>query len=298
MVNQLGPVAHVVLRVNGQAKLGESPTWDAHSRTVIWVDILGRRVHRYRPSDGSVRPSFPTDVDVGAAIPRRGGGLVLALASGLALIDEGSQQITDIVAVEGDVRGNRMNDAKCDAAGRLWAGTMAYAKTKGAGSLYRLDPNMQVTRVLEGLTISNGLGWSPDNRTMYFIDSAEGAVEAFDFELAAGTLTNRRRLIDVSPELGTPDGMTVDSEGGLWVAIWNGAAVHRYLPDGTLDRTVRLPCSLVTSCTFAGDLMDELYITTASHELTPAELSRQPGAGGLFSLHPGVRGVRSVPFAG
>ena len=175
---------------------------------------------------------------------------------------------------------------------------MAYAGTPGAGSLYRLDPDLSVTTMLKGVTISNGLGWSPDGLTMYYIDTPTRGVDAFAFDPPTGEIADRRRIIDIPPDNGLPDGMTVDSEGGLWVALWGGDAVHRYLPDGTLERIVELPCRVVTSSAFGGALLDELFITTASLGLTPDELEAQPGAGGLFSCRPGLRGLPSGPFAG
>lgn len=288
----------VILRVNAHAVLGEGPSWDPVTGDLLWVDILGRRVHRFGVARGSEGPSLVTDGHVGAVVPRRNGGLVLALARAFALLEPGASAPATTIPVEADRPGNRLNDGKCDPAGRFWAGTMAYAATPGAGSLYRLDPDLSVTMMLESVTCSNGLGWSPDGRTMYFIDTGTGGVDAFAFDLATGEIADRRRIIDIPSHDGLPDGMTVDAEGGLWVALWGGGAVRRYLPDGTLERIVELPCRLVTSCTFGGELLDELFITTASVGLTPEELDAQPGAGGLFSYRSGLTGLPATPFAG
>ncbi len=307
-----------ILRVDARAQLGEGPTWDPATGQLRWVDILGSRVHRFRPADGLLGPSLATGRHVGAAVPRAHGGLVLALAGGFAFIEPGTDPaeiadpraidasasapvVADIeitIPVEADRPENRMNDAKCDPAGRLWAGTMAYAETAGAGRLYRLDPDGRLTTMLEHVTISNGLGWSPDGRTMYYIDSGSGGVDAFRYDLSAGAIDERRQVVAIAPADGVPDGLTVDSEGALWVALWGGGAVHRYLPDGTLDQIVELPCRLVTSCAFGGDRLGELFITTATVGLTDAELAAQPGAGGVFSCRPGGLGLPATPFAG
>lgn len=287
-----------ILRVDGHAELGEGPTWDAATGEILWVDIIGRRVHRFRPADGIAGPSLTVARDVGAAVPRRNGGLVLAVAGAFALFDPGASAPATTIPVETDRPGNRMNDGKCDPTGRFWAGTLAYAATPGAGSLYRLDPDLSVTTMITGVTISNGLGWSPDTRTMYHIDTSTGGIDAFEFDPATGAIANRRRIIDIPSDSGLPDGMTVDAEGGLWVALWGGGAVRRYLPDGTLERIVELPCRLVTSCAFGGGRLDELFITTASVGLSHAAQEVQRGAGGLFSCQPGLTGLPPTPFAG
>ncbi len=287
------------LRVDCHAKLGEGPTWDAAAGELLWVDIVARKVHRLNPATGRPGQILSVDQDVGAAVPRTGGGLALAIASGFALADHGATEPDTIIPVEADRPANRMNDGKCDPAGRFWAGTMAYSGAPGAGSLYRLDPDLSVTVMLSGVTLSNGLGWSPDHQTMYYVDTATHGVDSFEFDLGTGAIAERRRLIDIPTEHGLPDGMTVDSDGGLWIALWGGGAVHRYLPDGTLDLIVDLPCRLVTSCAFGGTRLDELFITTASAGRSAAGRGRDSQIGGaLFSCRPGVAGLPGTPFAG
>jgi sugar lactone lactonase YvrE len=281
-----------VLRVDAHAELGEGPSWDPATGDLLWVDILGRRVHRFDVAQGSPRSGLVTDGDVGAVVPRRNGGLVLALPGAFALLEPGASAPATTILVEADRPETRMNDGKCDQVGRFWAGTMAYAGTPSVGALYRLDPDLSVTMMLDSVTCSNGLGWSPDGRTMYYIDTGTRGVDAFAFDPATGAIANRQRVIDIPADLGEPDGMSVDIEGGVWVALWGGGAVRRYLPNGTLDRIVELPCQLVTSCAFAGEGLDELFITTASVGLTSEELHAQPTAGGLFSCRPGVANVK------
>jgi sugar lactone lactonase YvrE len=283
------------LVVDARADLGEGPAWDAAAGRLIWVDITGSVVHELLPDGRSRRWNVPEHV--GAAVPRARGGLLLAVRSGFAaLADDGS--ICGIARVEADNAATRMNDGKCDPQGRFWAGTMAYAGTFGAGSLYRLDPDGAVRRVLTGVTTSNGLGWSPDGTVMYYTDTATGGVDRFRFDAAAGTLRDRRRMITVDPADGTPDGMTVDDEGCLWVAVWGGGAVRRYGQDGSLDAVVPVPASQVTSCAFGGRDGGDLYITTAAHGLSPQQRAKQPQAGGVFRCRPGVTGPPARPFAG
>jgi len=283
------------LLLDARADVGEGAAWDAAGGRLIWVDITGSAVHEVYP-DGRAR-RWPIPQHVGAAVPRASGGMMLAVRSGFAsLADDGS--VCVVAPVEADDVGTRMNDGKCDPQGRFWAGTMAYAETPGAGSLYRLDPDGVVHKVLAGVTISNGLGWSPDAAIMYYIDTASGGVDEFRFDAAAGAISGRRRLITVDSADGSPDGMTVDDEGCLWVALWGGGAVRRYRPDGSLDIVVSLPASQVTSCAFGGRDGGDLYITTAACGLSPRQRAEQPHAGGLFRCRPGVTGPPATPFAG
>jgi sugar lactone lactonase YvrE len=283
------------LAVDARADLGEGPAWDAAAGRLIWVDITRSVIHELFPDGRSRAREVPEHV--GAAVPRTRGGLLLAIRSGFAtLADDGSVSV--IASVEADDDSTRMNDGKCDPQGRFWAGTMAYAETPGAGSLYRLDPGGAVHRVLTGVTISNGLGWSPDGKVMYYTDTATGGVDTFGFDAASGALTGRRRLITVDPADGSPDGMTVDDEGCLWVALWGGGAVRRYRQDGTLDAVIPLPASKVTSCAFGGQDGGDLYITTAAGGLSPGRRAAEPHAGGVFRCRPGVTGPPATPFAG
>src|SRR5918999_4891566 len=188
--------------------------------------------------------------------------------------------------IEADISSNRMNDGKCDPAGRFWAGTMAMDGARGRGALYRLDADRSVARMLGAVSVSNGLAWSADSSTMYYIDTPTGSVDAFEFDADAGAISGRRPFVKIDGGDGMPDGMTIDSEGGLWVALWGGGAVHRYDAGGRLDGIVEVPASLTTSCTFGGSDLGDLYITTASTGLGEAELRDQPLAGSLFCCRP------------
>jgi sugar lactone lactonase YvrE len=287
----------VELALAARAELGEGARWDERSQTLYWVDILKGRVHAFTPATAACR-SFPVGQPVGALGVREAGGLVLALRDGFATLDLDTGAVTPIARVEDDRATQRMNDGRCDAAGRFWAGTMAFDPSPGTGTLYRLDRDGRVTPVLADLTISNGLDWSPDGRTLYFIDSGTQRVDVLDFDAQTGALANRRPFAIVPETAGMPDGLVVDADGGVWVALWGGGALHCYATDGTLARVIPLPVSHPTSCAFGGpDLMD-LYVTSASVELTPAALARQPHAGGLFRLRPGVAGRAGHRFGG
>jgi sugar lactone lactonase YvrE len=287
----------VELVLDAHAQVGEGPVWDDASGTLVWVDIMGNTVHRYDPATGRDR-TIDVGQPVGAAVLRHdGNGLVLALRDGFGMLDEGSGQIQLVAAVEADVPTNRMNDGKCDPGGRFWAGTMAFEVTPGVAALYRLDPDLQVNRMLSGVTLSNGLGWSPDGRQMYYIDSTTRGLDVFDFEPADGSLGERRRLITIPPGEGLPDGMTVDAEGGLWIALHGSGSIRRYMPDGRVDRVVRVPPKMVTCCTFGGSDLTDLYITTMSLGLSAADRRAQPLAGALFRCRPGVRGLPPDRFA-
>lgn len=280
------------------AHIGEGPVWDGLEQALVWLDIPRGLVHAWRPDEGPRRP-FAVGQPVGAVAPRASGGLVAAVRDGFALLEPGSGQVSMVADTEGDRPGNRMNDGKCDPAGRFWAGTMALDERPGAGGLYRLDPDLRVERVLDGVTISNGLGWSPDGTTMYFIDSPTGGVDAFDYDPDTGAIAGRRRLVDVPGLPGIPDGLTVDAEGCLWVAVFGGGRVQRHAPDGRLLATVTLPVSQVTSCAFGGAGLDELYVTSAREHLSQERLREQPHAGGLFRHRPdGVVGLPAHQFLG
>lgn len=285
-------------------RLGEGPFYDDRTGRVGWVDILGRAVLWQELSSGRTGALDAPD-DVGAAVPRQGGGLVLCLPAGPVLWDpdgttralagfaEADAAGGDVGAAAdppaaGDAAGSRgapklrANDAKADPAGRLWLGTMAYDETPGAGALYRLDPGARVpVRVLSGVTISNGLGWSPDGTRMYYADTPTGRVDVFDYDPATGALSGRRPFAHVDSGAGYPDGLCVDAEGGVWVALWGGGAVRRYRPDGSLDRVVEVGTPRVTSCAFAGEGYDLLVITTAGLD------TGEPGAGLTYVYRPG-----------
>ncbi|MFF3441443.1 SMP-30/gluconolactonase/LRE family protein [Streptosporangium sp. NPDC002721] len=233
-----------------------------------------------------------TRLDTVAAVirPRAGGGMVAGVERGFLLLDADGA-VKRRIDVLGP--GVRMNEGGCDPQGRFYAGSMAWDAAPGRGGLFRLDADGRVRAVLADVTISNGLAWSPDGGTAYYVDTPTGRVDAFDHDARDG-LSNRRTAVVVDPAHGSPDGLTVDAEGGLWVALWGGGAVHRYTPGGRLDERIEVPAGQVTACAFGGDALDELYVTTSRFGLAEPE----PAAGALFRARPGVRGLAVLPFAG
>ena len=266
----------------------------------MWVDIMSHQVHRYDP-DKNRDHAIEVGQPVGAAVLRQDGdGLVVALQNGFGLLDEATERVELVAPVEQDVPTNRMNDGKCDPAGRFWAGTMPFDPAPGSksGALYRLDKDFRVTKVESGVTLSNGIDWSLDGRQMYYIDSMTQGVDVFDFDAATGSLANRHRLITIAPAEGLPDGMTVDAEGGLWVTLHGSGSIRRYTPDGRVDRVVRVPPTMVTCCAFGGPDLTDLYITTMTYGMSEDARRAQPLAGALFKCRPGVRGRPAYRFAG
>ena len=275
------------LVLDAKAELAEGPCWLADPGLLAWVDINAGLIHLTDPSTLRDR-TLSVGQAVGAAVPTDDGRLALAVHDGFALLDMNTGEIELIAEVERELGGNRMNDGKADAWGRFWAGTMALDHRAGAGALYRLDAGGGVALAIPNVGISNGLGWSPDGRLMYYIDSLEGRVDVFDFDGPSGTIANRRPFAVV--EGGAPDGMTVDAGGGLWVALWGGGKVLHFLPDGTPAEEIELPVSRVTSCCFGGPELQDLYITSAREGLGAEERAREPLAGGIFRSRPGVQG--------
>jgi sugar lactone lactonase YvrE len=293
------PVVKVLSAASGL--LSEGPRWHAEREELLWVDILSCKLHRSSlTADGGLGriETISLEQHVGAVAPAIDGGYVIAMGQGFWFVDDAGSvhELAQPEACRGDVR---MNDGACDPQGRFWAGTMAYDESPEAGVLYRLELDGSCTTALAGLTISNGIGWSPDGGTMYLNDSGTRCLYAFAFEGASGAIADRRTLVRID-ELGVaPDGLTVDEEGGIWVALWNGGAVRRYAPDGALTEVVELPVARPTSCVFGGRDGATLFVTTARADLDDAALSRQPDAGRLFSIEGlGVRGLPSFPYRG
>jgi sugar lactone lactonase YvrE len=288
------PTDQVEVIVSADAELGEGPMWDVRTGRLVWIDILGRRVHQSEPQTGATE-SLAVPLDIGTIAPRAAGGFIAALQDGFWVVGDGpAHRIATVPQAAPDIR---FNDGKCDPQGRFWAGTMPYDETRPVGSLYRLDTNGSVTRMLSGVTISNGLAWSADGRTMFHIDTPTRRIDAFDFDPELGAMSNRRPAVEIPASAGWPDGMTLDGEGGLWVALWGGGAVHRYV-DGRLDRVIRLPVTQPTSCAFGGTGMDELFVTSARKGLSAGESAAQPLAGSVFRVRPGVAGILPFTWAG
>lgn len=281
------------------ASLGESPVWDDRTGTLLWVDVHRRQVHRFDPTT-SVDQSFALDQPVGSVALREDGGLVGAVGMSVGGIDEETASFTAWHTVR---EGDRMNDGACDPSGRYLAGTLTEPLTQGASALFSLEPGPQaggrIRRVLGNVTLSNGLSWSPDGHTLYYIDTFLESVDAFAYDLETGEIEarSRRVVVDLHEVKGRPDGMTMDADGNLWVAMARGRAVRCYDRRGRLQYHVDVPAPVVTSCTFGGPDFSDLYITTGQWPATPEELPDWPHAGAIFRLTgTGARGAPSHRF--
>ena len=288
----------VKLVIDAKAKLGEGPIWDYEKKLLYWIDIIKKEIYIFNPHTGTER-IIKTGQMIGTIVPRKAGGMVLALENGFYFLDEETEQLTFIADPESDIPGNRFNDGKCDPAGRFWAGTMSKGEGKGTGSLYCLNNDLSVSKKLDGVSISNGIVWSLDNRFMYYIDTPANEVWGFDYEAETGNISNKRIVVTIPEGEGFPDGMAIDSEGMIWVTLWNGWKVSRWNPEtGEKLGEIKVPAAQVTACAFGGEGLDELYITTASIGLSGEELGKQPDAGGLFSVKIDVKGLPAYKFEG
>ncbi|WP_351224925.1 SMP-30/gluconolactonase/LRE family protein [Streptomyces sp. NPDC002133] len=276
------------IAVHEHAELGEGPTWDPAAQRLIWVDILGSRVHTYAPESGH-RAVMATEQHVGAAKPLAGGGLVVNLRDGIGRYDKDGAFSW---LLHDPVPGRRGNDAAVAPDGALWAGTMRYDEAPGGGNLIRLAPDGTAVEMLPEVTVSNGIGWSPDGTLMYYIDSPTRRIDVCP--TGAELATHRRPFAAVEPAAGVPDGLTVDAAGCVWVALWGGAQIRRYTPRGDLDRTVELPVRRPTACVFGGPGLRDLYITTARTGLTRPH----PLSGSVLVLRDAGEGLPGAPFGG
>jgi sugar lactone lactonase YvrE len=281
-----------------RALLGEGPLWDPIDRVLYWVDIKRREVHRFDPTTGrDVR--WPTPEEVGSLTLRVGGGLVVALRSGFHFLDLDSGMVTPVARPESDRPENRFNDGKPDRRGRFWAGSMHDPETAPSGALYRLDPDLSCHRMLDGVVCSNALCWSPDGRTMYHADTCHRVVWAWDSDPGRGEIANRRVFVQfIGDDEGAPDGATVDAEGFVWLAHWDGWRLTRHDPTGRTERALPLPVQRPTCPAFGGPGLDVLYVTSATIGLSAEALAAQPWAGGILALDPGVRGLPEARFPG
>ena len=280
-------------------EIGEGPVWSVAERCLYFVDIAQRKLLRVDPQSGDLATRGLESL-AAAVAPCAGGGLLLAGTNGFSIFDFQTGSRKSLATAGGEPAGNRFNDGKCDRRGRFWAGTM---DTKiwdaPAGTLYRLNAEGALAEVLHGIRCSNGLGWSPDNKIFYYVESFAHVIHAFDHDPETGAIGNRRVFAKIDPASGAfPDGLTVDSEGFVWNAQPVYGRLVRYAPDGAMDRIIELPVSRPTSCMFGGGDLATLYVTTAYDSLTPQQRQEEPLAGGLFALRPGVSGIAEVPFAG
>jgi sugar lactone lactonase YvrE len=295
MIGAMTTELQAELVLDAHATLGEGPVWDSDAGVLWWVDIEGRQIHRFDPSTRA-NTSIETPSHVGAVALRARGGLLAALVDGVYTVDVENATFAPFAALD-EPPHVRSNESKCDPAGRLIVGTMAYDYGP-IGGLYSVAADGSVRRLLSDLEIANGMAWSADGGTFYYIDSPKRGVDAFDYDLATGAIATRRPWLTFDDPIAKPDGMAIDAEGGLWIAFWDAAEVRRYAPDRSLDVVVHLPAAQVTSGVFGGPDLRDLYITTATTELSAAALADQPLAGGLFHVRIPVAGLLPDRFAG
>jgi sugar lactone lactonase YvrE len=277
-----------------QNRLGEGPRWNMEEQALYWVDIENDAFHRLDPATGE-HDRCVVGLPVSALGFRAAGGLILATRDGFAVWEPQTQDLRFLADPEAHRPESRFNDGAVDCMGRFWAGTMSADPTS---SLYRLDPDGSVHQMETGLTISNGIGWSPDNHTMYLTDTPRNVIYAYDFDPATGAIANLRPFVHTLDEPGGPDGLAVDSEGGVWSARWGGWKITRYDPSGAVEREIHLPVECPTSCTFGGAGLDDLYITSAWTGVDPAQRANQPWAGDLFRVRVGITGRPEYTYAG
>ena len=276
-----------------RAELGESPLWDEAANVLWWIDWAQGIVYRSDVIAGTTT-AFPVGPSVAALAPLPSGRIALALGHGFAELDPRTGRVRELARAEPEESPTRMCDGKCDAAGRFWAGTMALDEQSPIGVLFVLETNGRVRRVLDGVAVSNGLGWSPDDTRFYHIDTATGRIDVFDFDLAHGSIANRAALVEIPAGEGAPDGLTVDCDGYLWVALWDGWQVRRYSPEGKLDTVVELPVARPTCCALGGADLSDLYITTAKPDSADSRQT-QPLAGKVFHARAPSPGRLSHP---
>jgi sugar lactone lactonase YvrE len=290
-------MAEIVL--DHRCVLGEGPVWDRHLQTICWVDILRGEIHEYNPAENSHKTLFVNQM-IGAITICKNGHFIAALKNGFGFVDRDTGAVNMISNPESHLPGNRFNDGKSDPGGRFWAGTMSHTDEPEQGNLYLLNTDLSVTKKISGVSISNGMAWSRDHKTYYYIDTPTFSVAAFDFDSVNGDIGNRRTVIRISRHDGSPDGMTIDTEGMLWIAHWDGWQITRWNP-GTGEKLLNIPMPVarVTSCCFGGNRYQDLYVTSAKTGLSDVQLKKQTMAGSLFVLkNIGFTGLPSTEFNG
>ena len=284
------------LVLNARAQLGEGSLWHPIEKKLYWIDIEGKELHIFDPVSKEDKV-INVGNRIGTVVPVESGGLLVALENGIHFLNPINNELTFLCnPLE---KGVRFNDGKCDPAGRFWVGSMELNLKKGAASLYRFDIDKSLHTMFTSVTCSNGIVWTADKKTMYYIDTETGNVDAFDYDGSSGTITNRRVAVKIPDGNGSPDGMCIDSEDKLWVALWGGSGVGRFDGrTGEMLEKVYVPAPHTTSCAFGGEDLKTLFITTGLHELSMIEKDRYPLSGGLFCVDTDVQGVPANFYKG
>jgi sugar lactone lactonase YvrE len=307
------------IAADAHAFTGESPVWDHRDNVLWWVDQFHHAVHVYDHATGVDKIAADVGAELGSVALRERGGLVVCMPEGLVALDPSTGEKSLLSIVDHDSTQWRLNDCGVDQNGHLFAGSMAHNSAEpgntppeilsytpgllGQAKLFRFDPGVDPVVVLEGVIVSNGMGWSPDGERFYYIDTLTLRLDVFDYDLGSGAISNRRPFVSLAPAEGLPDGMTVDEEGGVWLVLMGTGQIRRYTPAGTLDQTIQLelpPFARVTNCTFGGPNLDEMFITTHTARMTDTERRNKANAhaGALLHCVPGVRGLRANAFGG
>jgi L-arabinonolactonase len=276
--------------------LGEVPRWHPVERALYWMDAFKPALHRFDPGSGALETWTPPE-KLGSFAPRVGGGMLIAARGGLAHYDPTSGSLERIADPEAGGAVNILNDGRCDRRGRFWVGSMSKTMAAASGRLYRLERG-HLDAVDDKIWVANGVCWSPDDTKMYFADSHVKTIFVYDFDLVPGTIGPRRVFAAMGDRAGVPDGSSVDAEGFVWNAVFDGGCVIRYAPDGRIDRTVQLPVSRPTACAFGGADLATLYVTTARFRLAPDKLAAEAYAGALLALDVGVKGLPEPLYSG
>ena len=288
---------HIEVVLPYECLLGEGPVWDADNKIISWIDVLNGIKHEFDTKRATHR-MIELGVILGSIALTNSGNYLAALKSGLAIVDRITGNKSFLHHPESSISTNRFNDGKCDRAGRFWVGTMSMLEEPGAGNVYMFDEKLTCTKKIESVTISNGLVWSADHKTLYYIDTPTLQVVAYDYDISTGKISNKQVVVNIPQNEGYPDGMTIDKEGMLWIAHWDGSQVARWDPSsGKKIHFINLPVDRVTSCTFGGEHLTDIYITTAKVGLTEKQLSEQPLAGSLFIIRDSeFQGLPSTKF--
>ncbi len=288
------PQAELVLE--SQATLGEGAIWNYKTKTLLWVDIEEGMLNEFDPETGENR-SFDMNQRIGTVVPVDEGGVLVALEDGVYAFDLMEENLEKVAHPEKGIENIRYNDGKCDPAGRFWVGSMGLDQKQGRAALYRIDSDFSWKKMIDGVTISNGIVWSPDKTRMYYIDTPTQKVMAYDYDNETGEISNPEVTVTIPDSLGYPDGSTIDSEGMLWIAMWSGQGVTRWNPKtGELLERINVPALNVTSCAFGGENLETMYITSARAGMSEEQLEQFPQSGGLFKVNPGEKGMKAGFF--
>lgn len=286
----------VVVAYKTDALLGEGAIWNYKSNELYWIDIEGKLLNIFNPETNKNR-SFPTASHIGTVVPKNNEEVLIALADGIYIMNIKTGETSLFADMKEALTNCRLNDGKCDPSGRLWVGSMNWQQEKGKAKLFSIQSDSSVVTKIDSVTISNGIVWTKDKTTMYYIDTPTSQIKAYDFDNETGNISNGRVAVQIPEELGFPDGMTIDEDDMLWVGMWNGDAVIRFNPKtGEVLQKIEVPAHNITSCAFGGENLETLYITSARVDMSQEELKKYPLAGSVFKIVPGVKGVKSSFF--